>query len=112
MSLSAMLTQPVSILRHAAGVADDYGNESSSWAVAETVNGRLEQRPGTERSNDGTVVTSDWVLYLPPETVVSAADRVSDQYGRTFEVVGPAMMASTPVRDVLVEVSLRAVEAL
>lgn len=107
-----MLTQPVAVLRHTAGATDDYGNPTSSWAKVETVNGRLEQRPGTERSTDGTVVTSDWVLYLPPETVIYASDRVTDSYARTFEVVGPAQMTSSPIRDVLVEVSLRSVEAM
>lgn len=107
-----MLTQPVTILRHSAGEVDGYGNPSSAWSAAETVDARMEQRPGTERSTDGTVITSDWVLFLPPETVIYATDRVTDGYGRTFEVVGPAQMASTPARDVMVIVSLRSVEAL
>lgn len=111
MNLLGLLTEQVTIHRYSAGAVDDYGNPSPSWAAVETVNGRMEQRDSQERTIDGNVVSSDWVLYLPPATVVYARDRVVDRFARTFEVTGPANMRSTPTQDVFVEVSLRHIEA-
>lgn len=112
MSVAHLLTEPLSISRPTEGAVDDYGNPSSTFGTVETVQGRLEQRSSQERTNDQNVVSSDWVAFLPPETVVYATDRIVDQYARTFEVVGAPAMRSTPSRDVLVEVSLRYVESL
>lgn len=111
MSLLGLLTEEVIILRHAAGVVDDFGNPTPGWTAVETLQGRMEQRSGQERTIDGNVVTSDWVLYLPPSTVVYPRDRVTDRFGRTFEVTGPANMRATPQGDHHVEVSLVFVEA-
>lgn len=110
MSLSTLLTEPVTILRYQEGTVDDYGNPTSTWIDVGVVNGRMEQRSGEERTIDGNVLTSDWVLYLPASTEVHGRDRVSDRFGRTFEVTGPSNIRSTPTRDVYVEVSLRHVE--
>lgn len=112
MSLATLLSESVTIQRHAAGAVDVYGNPASTWADVTTVKGRLEQRSGEERTVDGNVVTSDWVLYLPAATVVYPRDRIVDRFGRTFEVTGPANMRATPTRDSHVEVSLRHVEAV
>lgn len=112
MSLLGLLTDELTISRPTEGATDDYGNPTSTWATVASVKGRLEQRASQERTSDQDVVSSDWVAFLPPDTVVYANDRVGDAYGRTFEVVGAPAMRSTPSRDVLVEVSLRYVEGL
>lgn len=111
MSIATLLTEPATQHRWTAGTADDYGNVSSTWTELATVLGRFEQRSGQERTVDGNVVTSDWVLFLPPTVEVHARDRFSDRFGRTFEVTGPANMQSAPNRDVYVEVSLRHVDS-
>jgi head-tail adaptor len=111
-SVAHLLTEELSISRPTEGAVDDYGNPTSTWATAATVYGRLEQRNSTERTNDQNVVVSDWVAFLPPETVLYATDRIVDSYARTFEIVGAPAMRSTPQRDVMLEVSLRYVQGL
>lgn len=112
MTITALLTEPATQLRYSTSGTDEYGNPTAAWTALATVTGRFEQRSSEERSIDGAVVSSDWVLYLPPTVEVSARDRFTDRFGRTFEVVGPANMRSAPNRDVYVEVSLRHVESV
>ena len=111
MSIATLLTEPATQLRYSESGTDDYGNPVAAWTTLATVNGRFEQRNAEERSVDGNVLSSDWVLYLPPSVEVHGRDRFSDRFGRIFEVVGPANMRSAPNRDVYVEVSLRHVES-
>lgn len=112
MSVIDLLTQDVAVVAVTEGAVDDYGNPTETWATVATEKGRFEQRSGEERSTDRATIISDWVLYLNPDTVVTASSRVADSYGRTFEVVGPPAMMSAPNRDVYVEASLRFVEGL
>lgn len=107
-----MLTHTVTVMSSNAGAADEFGNVSETFTVTATERGRFEQRSAEERSVDRTTVISDWVLYLHPNTKVTATSRVSDEYGRIFEVVGPPAMLSTPTRNKMVEASLRFVEGL
>lgn len=112
MSVTALLTEDLSIVGRSEGATDDYGNPALTWTERETVKGRLEQRASQERTDDQNVVSSDWVAFLPPDVTIHATDRIADTYGRTFEVVGAPAMQSAPRRDVYVEVSLRYVEGL
>jgi head-tail adaptor len=109
-SVASLLTQELTISRPTEGAADAYGNPTSTWAEVATVLGRLEQRSSQERTDDQDTVSSDWVAFLPPETVVYATDRITDEYARTFEIAGAPAMVSAPRRDIYVEVSLRYVE--
>lgn len=111
MSLTSLLSEDVTHLAWTGGAEDAYGNVASTWASVGVLKGRLEQRSGEERTVDGNVVTSDWVLFLHPDAVIDARDRFTDGQGRTFEVTGPANLRSAPNRDVLVEVSLRHVDS-
>ena len=88
MSLAGLLTQEVAVYAVTDGAVDDYGNPTQTWGAATTERGRFEQRAAQERTTDQEVVTSDWVLYLHPDTTVTSRSRVGDAYGRTFEVVG------------------------
>ena len=112
MSIATLLTEDVTVSTATDGAVDDYGNPTETWATVATEKGRFEQRSGEERSTDRETVISDWVLYLHPDTAVTASSRVSDAYGRTFEVVGPPAMNAAPNRNVYVEASLRFVEGL
>lgn len=111
MTLKSLLTEDVTVYGVTDGVADDYGNVTRTWAEVATELGRFEQRSAQERSDDQEVITSDWVLFLHPDTAVTSRSRVGDVYGRTFEVVGAPAMVRAPHRDVYVEASLRFVEA-
>ena len=110
MSLLSLLTEPVSILKRTPGATDDYGNGGDVFTTSSSVRGRMEQRSSEERTQDRQTVISDWVLYLAPTVVVAEQDRVSDRFGRIFEVVGAPAMNASPSRDVYVEVSLRHVD--
>lgn len=115
MSLATLLSEPATQLRWTTAGTDAYGNAISEWtevAHDPPLRGRWEQRSAEERTVDGNVVSSDWVLFLPPTVEVHARDRFSDRFGRTFEVVGAPSMRSAPNRDVYVEVSLRHVESV
>lgn len=107
MSITTLLSETVTILRHTPGARDEYGNVAATWPAAETVRCRLEQRRSIEVTQDRQTVVSDWVLYLHPDQVITAKDRFLDRFGRTFTVVGAPAMQSTPTRDAYVEVSLR-----
>lgn len=106
-----MLTQEVTVYGVTDGAADDYGNVTQTWASVAVELGRFEQRAAQERTTDQEVVTSDWVLYLHPATAVTSRSRVGDEFGRTFEVVGPPALVSTPRSGVYVEASLSFVES-
>lgn len=110
MTVATLLTGTVTILRRTEGAEDVYGNEADVFTPVGSYACRLEQRSGEERTFGRDVQMSDWVLFLEPTTVIFGKDRVTDGFGRTFEVVGPATMLSTPTRDVLVEASLIHIE--
>lgn len=111
MTLTALLTETVTVFGVTDGEPDAYGNVTQTWAEVGTEKGRFEQRAAQERSDDQEVVVSDWVVYLPPDTAVTSRSRVGDAYGRTFEVVGAPALVKAPRRDVYVEASLRFVES-
>lgn len=112
MSVAALLTEPVSVHRYSPDWADEYGNVSAAWIEDdEPVRGRIEPRSSQERSVDQQGVLVDWACYLTPEVVVHPRDRISDRFGRMFEIVGAPAMHSTPHRDVYVEVALRYVDS-
>jgi hypothetical protein len=104
-SLDTLLSEEVTILRHSAGAEDVFGDETDTFTSVGTFACRLEQRSAQEVTRDRQTVVSDWVLFLHPTTVLSERDRVTDAFGRTFEVVASAMR-SAPGRDVFVEASL------
>ena len=101
--MNNLLTEPVTILARTPGATDDYGNGGDVFTPSSSVSGRMEQRSSEERTQDRQTVISDWVLYLAPTVVVEEQDRVSDRFGRTFEVVGAPAMLASPSRDVYVD---------
>jgi hypothetical protein len=109
-TVTRFLTEPVVIHPRIDGAEDDWGNATEGWGPNRHTKGRFEQRSGEERTTNADTQISDWRLFLEPSVVIHGRDRVSDRYGRVFEVVGPATMHSTPARAVYVEASLRHVE--
>jgi hypothetical protein len=97
-SLATLLTETVTILRHTVGAEDVFGDETSTFTSVGDYAARLEQRSAQEVTRDRQTVVSDWALYLEPTTVLSELDRITDRFGRTFEVVASAMQ-STPRGD-------------
>jgi head-tail adaptor len=109
-SVASLLTERATLHAYTSGGDDDYGNPTLTWSTVGTVQARFEQRTSEERTRDRSTLVSDWVLFLLPATVVDGRMRVSDEYGRLFEVVGTPAMRRTPSRDMMVEVSLRHVD--
>ncbi len=90
MGLAQLLTQEVVVVRRSQGATqDEYGNPiTSTQSLRDRWPARLEQVSGVEVAVGDDRVLTDWVCYLPPETVVDPSDRI-EYGGRTFEVVGP-----------------------
>lgn len=111
-SLDSLLTQDVTVLAPAAGPLDRYNNPTRDWenAAETTHKGRLEQTASTEVTLGRDTVVSDWLLFLPPEAVITPYDRVVVD-GRTgeFEVVGLPDIEHTPRGPHHLEVRLAAV---
>ena len=111
MTLASLLTQDITIVRQSDGAVDDYGNPTDTWTPdGSAVRGRLEQRSAQEVTLDTQRVLSDWLLFLHPTVVVTPRDRVTDEFGRTFEILS-ADLKRTPTRDSHLEVALRHVDS-
>lgn len=80
----------------AAIVADRYGNESLDWdtgAQFTFVSGcRVQPATGTEVLDR---VTRRWLLFAPPDTALTSADRVQWD-GVTYDVVGEVRRWASP----------------
>jgi head-tail adaptor len=111
-SLASLLTQTVTVQTRSTGVADDYGNLAQTWSVGTDYDARLEQQDGTEAAGDQLVVTSNYLLILPADAVISAGDRVTDEDGNTYEVIGPPVKQRTPRGVHHIEARLTSTEAL
>jgi hypothetical protein len=111
-SLRANLTDTVNVATRASGAVDDYGNPSYTWATTTEYRARLEQQDGTEAAGDQLVTTSQYLLILPPEAVIGAGDRVTDEDGNIFEVIGPPVKQKTPRGVSHIEARLTFTEAL
>lgn len=108
MSLANLLTQPVTVRRHAS-TTDAEGNVVRTWATTFATVGRVEQTASQEITEGRTTVVSDWRAYLLPGTVIDAHDQVQAD-GRTFEVVGAPYTARTPRGPHHLRVRLRLAE--
>lgn len=106
MSLASLLTQTVEVLHRSDGAEDDYGNPVAEWSDGVSYPGRLEQRSGSELTVDRDTQVADWVLFLPPDAVISGDDRVTWD-DMTFEVIGPPVVARAPRGPHHVEAALR-----
>jgi head-tail adaptor len=96
MSLAGLMVHDVTIVT--ANVTESrYGDDLKEWVAARRVEtkGWVSQRDATEILGDREAQLSDWIVYLPVGTTISAADRVEWE-GTTFEVVGVPNRAWTP----------------
>ena len=110
MSYRGLLTQTVTVVRRNAGAEDRYGNATDEWAAGVEHPARLTQVAGSEATAGRDAQISDWKLYLEADVEIDGSDRVVDEDGRTFEVVGPPTVARTPRGVHHVEARLRHIE--
>ena len=108
MAVTDLMTRAVTIVReYESGEADDYGNMVPARTLVQTV-GELQQRGRDEPGDQGEMSRTDWLLFLPAETVIDTADRVIVD-GAGFEVVGDPWHVRNPRLAALshVEATLR-----
>lgn len=92
--LTDLLNRPCTIVRRTAGDADELGNATQTTAEVETVC-ELQQRARPERTDAGTVATSEWALYLLPDAEIDTGDAVVID-GATYEVAGTPKRLRNP----------------
>lgn len=102
-----MLQEPVTIQSASSSAVDETNDATTGYSAGTDVLGKLEQRSAQEVTSGRDTLISDFVLYLFPDVVVTAYDRVVDRFGRTFEVVGTPNMQSRPGSDHHLVVNLR-----
>jgi len=92
--ISDLLTLPATIVRRSSDgtILDIYGNEIPSETRLNTVC-ELQQQRRTEEGD--AVAVGDFVLFLPPDTLLDTNDVVIVD-GRQYEVIGPPWYARNP----------------
>lgn len=111
MSYRDLLAQTVTVHAFEEGAEDRYGNTGDGWAdPGVAYPARLTQVSGSEVTIGRDAQVSEWKLYLEADVELGGRDRVVDEDGRTFEVVGPPLLARTPRGVHHVEARLRYVE--
>lgn len=110
MSYGALLAQTVTVRHYAAGAKDAHGNPAPAFDAGTAYPARLTQTVAAEDTADRQFELGDWHLYLPADAVIGGRDRVVDDAGRVFEVVGPPLEARTPAGVHHIEARLRHVD--
>lgn len=97
--LSTLLNRACNIIRRTeSGNTDDYGNDIPDEDIVATVC-ELQSRNGwagrSEPALQGQLSDTEWLLVLPPGTVLSTAD-VVEVDGQEYEVTGDPWHARNP----------------
>lgn len=95
MSLTALMTETVQILRRSVTGEDSSGVETSAFTPLATVAAFVGRQDTTENVGGRDLVVADYSFMLPAGTSVEPYDRLVHD-GRTFEVVGLPRAAVTP----------------
>ena len=97
--IGQLLAQPLTIER-APLIADRYGNQVRDWSQASSteVYGRLEteERRAEEDVDGREQLTARGVCFLPPDADILGTDRIVDERGVRYEVIGQISTESTP----------------
>lgn len=108
MTLPGMLGQSVTILRQSPGgfdallqavTSDDEGNPVETEVETGPYRARLEPVNVAELRAGSVLSESTHFLYLLPSTPIDGSDRVVDEDGNTYEVIGPAKAIPNRVGD-------------
>lgn len=95
MSFRRLLSQEATVVTRPISGRDPYNNPAPGPEARATYPARLEQTGTSERTVDRNTVVSTFRLFLPPEAVVDALDRVEVD-GESYEVVGEPNRLTTP----------------
>lgn len=95
MSLALLLSQTATVVHVESGTVDRYGDATSVETSRVHYAARVEQAASTETTEGRDTIVSDWRLYLPPDAVIGASDRVECS-GNVFEVVGAPDAVRSP----------------
>ena len=111
MSIEALMTQPVTILR-GVEVTDRYGSKTFDWTAATSAQTTawIARRDGSEVLDHRNAEISQWIGMFPKDVDLRAGDRVV-RWGVTFEVDEPPNPAHRPQSGLHhVEAMLKVVE--
>lgn len=86
-TLGRLMKQPLQVRSKTGSATDPYGNDTRAWGAPVAVLGYLEWQASDEALVDRDTVRTQWVAYLPPGTVIAAADQVING-SQTLEVMG------------------------
>lgn len=101
----------VTIGVYSQSTTDSRGNPVDTWTYGTPISAWLEQTEAQEVTRGRETLLSDWLLVFPdPSTAIGGRDRIQDDQGRTFEVVGPPEVVTTPRGPHHVEARLRHVD--
>lgn len=93
--LSTLISRPCTITRRSSsGDLDDYGNETTTEDVVETVC-ELQQRQRSEPGDQAEFSDTNWVLFLLPDEAIDTSDVVTVD-GHVFEMVGDPWVVRNP----------------
>lgn len=106
MSLAALLTEDVTIVRRSEGATDRYGRPDLVWVVAETVPGRVEPITSSELTDSADVLSAAFRLFVDAETAITGRDRVRVG-NETYEVIGAVQVHKSPSGSHHIEARLR-----
>lgn len=101
MSLQRLLNQPLELHKVSLNTVDEYGNAiAGDFAAPVPIVGYLELTQSVETVLDRDTVVSEFKVWLPADSNVSAFDRIVFN-GQTFEVDGSPWQVWNPRVQVL-----------
>jgi hypothetical protein len=85
--IERLLTKPIALVRREeSGTEDEWGSPVLTEVITET-KCYVRQRRTTDASEEGTVLSEHWEVFLSPEITIHAWDAV-EMDGERYEVIG------------------------
>jgi hypothetical protein len=109
-SFTSLLIDSVTVFNLVEGAGDRYGDPTETFGAGVVVSGRLEQTEQREFLNDRDTRVSDFRLFLPAATVITATSEVVIE-GDRFRVNGDPAVVQDSAGPHHLEVMLERIEA-
>jgi hypothetical protein len=95
-TLAKLLTDAATVIEFTAGDDPRGDGDVGTWGDGETYPARFQQLATAEALDGRDTSSADWLLVLPADAVVTSRNRIRDQHGQTFEVVGVPARPTRP----------------
>lgn len=96
MSLATLLNRQITVQRRSVDDTDQYGNDVQSLAAVEIVGGYIEQTEAVEVVIDRETYVTTHLVMIEAGVNIDGADRVIDDDGIAYEIVGPPHSVRNP----------------